>query len=181
MPNSVKLIKILRYGIIISICLVISLFSLNIDFLDYTILANRPVQYVTGLKTIHIIANILLIFSFSILGIYFIKVYFTLRKNKVAFAGFLWMFGVLKLVLVAIFIMNFVSWWRMYYWIDGIIRISAGLISLSSMIAWLQVYKFISNLKTPAEYEKLANEIQALRKIQDDLNAVKVKKSKNDG
>lgn len=165
-------VKQIRAAIIFLIISMIAFVFTSQNVSDYVILTSLPIKNISELLVMHLLANVSICLSTLIMGISFIRLYLFLKKRKIPFTGFLWIFGGFKLFIFSIFAMNLLSLWRVYFWADGIIRVSAAIFAVAATIAWLRSYKAMKDFKSPEEYDQLKKEIEKILKIQDEVKEI---------
>jgi hypothetical protein len=133
------------------------------DVTSYVILTNLPSLHNQKLLIIHLIANTMLFISKLGIGILLLKLYSRLKARGVPFVGYIWIYAVWLVLMSFVFAMNILAIYRVYVWLDGLIRLSAGIFGVAALLTLLKGYKLIIGMKTPEEYGKLADQLNALR------------------
>lgn len=151
----------------------------NERILDYVVLNNLPIRNITKLLGLSIISNFLIISTKIGLGAILLNLYLKLKNKGIPFIGYLWIFSAYFFMMSLVFIMGLINIWRVYYWIDGIIRIVSGIFGVASLIAFWAGAKYMSNMKSPTEYKILADELERLRGIQENVEKVSYKDIKD--
>lgn len=146
------------------------------DLLQYVVLNNQPGLQNNKVLILHLIADVGLAVSKICIAAMLFRIYEKLKPRGVPFIGFIWIFALFFLVMGCLFLLNMVSFTRLYIWVDGLIRASGGVIGLAAAYTLYKALPYITEIRTPEEYGRLADEIHALREENKSLQRIIDKK-----
>lgn len=170
--KTLKFKRLLTAGIVFTTSFLFFFIIFSENLLKYVVLTNLPALSNPKLLSLHLVANVLLFASKLAIGILMLYIYYRLRSQRLPFMGFIWIYAVWLILMSLVFGMNILALYRVYIWIDGLIRIAAGLFGFAVAISLVRGLKYMLNYKGPEEYGKLADEIKALRKENQDLQKI---------
>lgn len=142
------------------------------DLLYYVVLSDLPAVQNWKILSLHLLADVSLATSKIAIGYMLLIGYGYLKDKNIPLVGFIWIFAVFYLLAGAIFVMNLISFYRVYIWIDGIIRACAGIFGVAAAISLYKSLPFIKSLRSPVEYGQLAQEIHELKIENDKLQKI---------
>lgn len=148
------------------------------DLLYSITLRDHPGLQNNKILLLHLIAIIGLLSSKVFIGVYLMKIYNKLKGKNIPFVGLIWVFSFFYLVMGGVFLMNLVSFYKVFLWIDGLLRASAGVVGIACAITLYKAYLHIGDIKPPEEYGRLADELQELKEENRKLQAILHKEQK---
>lgn len=174
-PQNFK--KRIKLGLVFIIFALIFYVVTSEDLLQYIVLINHPGLQNNKILVLHLVANLGLVLSKGALGVLLLIIYDRLKGRGIPFVGFIWIFAMFFIAMSVVFAMNILSFWRVYIWIDGLLRAIGGVVGIAAAITLYKALPYISHIKSPEEYGRLADELHALREENSRLEKILEKSS----
>lgn len=116
------------------------------------------------LIAMHLIADSIMFMNSAVMGYLMYNIYKSFAKRPIPFKGFLWLFAIGCILVALTHLMGVINLFVTYYWLDALIKFLAGWFALGVTITFIRTVKEIKGVKTPEQYEQLAEELRKLKK-----------------
>lgn len=111
---------------------------------------------------LHLVSDAAIFLAYIGIGTLLLLLFNALNKKGLPFADFSWKFGGFIICCGITHLVSVINIWVTFYWLDGITKLFTAWFSILVFLQLIKDFNKIKQLKTPAEFNELANRYNEL-------------------
>lgn len=115
------------------------------------------------LIAIHGLSDFLIFIAYVGIAYGLYTIYKSFQHKDIPFKGFFWMYAGFIFLCGLTHLIGVINLWVTFYWVDGILKLLTAWFSIATAISFIRAHKLIKEMKSPGEYQRLADELRDLR------------------